>query len=388
MNINNHFSTQHRKFKKSTLQLLAGAMFLLLQSHANAADFTKRIIVTTGAEYDSNPSMVEKNQKPVWLYTLIPQLQLDANDEVNRWFLGATMLVQRPSNESVLTHREDPKLAMGWERTYESGLYGIKADYSESSARLTELKSTGVISNIDNTQKTKVLAATWQHDINPRWSVLTEGIYTDIMYSAPGVLGSYNLSEIRSKLTYANTEKLDTYAQLGYLHYSPDNKLIDNTDFYRLMLGANYQLKEGLTLGARGGVYNISGRQSDSGLEAGVNAGYIAERMNYKAELYRSLGAGGIGGFQKTDTLTLAWLYNISELGRVGADFGLNKSKADKEINVANVDYQQISVFYERSLDNHWQTRFTAAQRWIDTTDIHSRANVIGVTLTYDTLSF
>ena len=388
MNINNHFSTQHRKFKKSTLHLLVGTMFLLLLPHANAAEFTKQLIVTTGVDYDSNPNLAETNQEPVWIYTLAPQIKLGINDEVNRWFLDATMLVQRYSNEKVLINREDPRLTMGWDRTYSSGLFGIKANYEESSARLAELKSTGVFSNIENTQKAKELAAKWQHDISPRWSILTESAYRDISFSNPGSLDGYSLGEIGSKLSYATTERLDTYAQLGYSHFRSD-KIIDSTDLVRLMMGANYQIKDGFNLISRVGVNNLSGGQSRDDWEAGVKAEYTAERMYYMAELNRGeLVPTGVGGFQQTDSLKLGWLFNISERDQIGADYGLFKSKKDKDLNLDWLDYQQVGAFYGRSLSNNWRTRFSVAHKIIEYPGVQSHGNVIGVTLVYDTLSF
>ncbi len=366
--------------------LLAFSLPLLLQ-HANAADVSKRIIVTTGVEHDSNPGLSEDDRKPVWIYTLSPQLQLDANDGINRWFLDATLLVQRHSNEEVLADREDPKLSIGWDRLYESGFFGIKADYEEASSSIAELRTTGVISNIEATQKTKRLAAKWQHEIDPRWTVLTEGSYLDTIFSEAGTLGSYKVNEISSNLTYANTEKLNTYAKLGYAHYRPD-ALFDNTDLVRLLLGADYQIKDGFNLAAHAGVYNLSGQQSDIDWEGGIAAKYTAERMDYTAELSRALTPSGVGGFQKTDSFKLTWLFDVSERDRMGADYGLYKQKEDADINVDWLDYQQVGAFYERTLSSHWISRFTAVHKMLDLPGVDSHANVIGVALVYDSLSF
>jgi hypothetical protein len=388
LKIHHHFSTRQRKLRlKLVARLLMGLSLPLLLQHANAADVSKKIIVTSGVEYDSNPAMAQNNRKPVWTYTLVPRFLIDATDEVNRWFLDAALQVQKYSNDKVLGDREDPRLTIGWDHRYESGFFGIKADYQESSSRIAELKTTGVFSNKDATQKTKVLAANWQHAINPRWTVLTEGSYTDTVFSQSGDLGSYNVSDIGSKLTYAYTEKLDTSVKLGYAHFHPD-VFFDDTDLVRLVLGANYQINEGFNLAARAGVYNLSGQQSDTDWEAGIKAEYKAERMNYTAELNRELAASGAGGFQKTDSLKLTWLFDRSEYDRIGAEYGIYKYKEDAQINLTRVDSQQLGAFYERSLSNHWQSRFYVVHKELDSPQVDSRANVIGVSLAYDTLSF
>lgn len=389
MKIHHHFSTRQRKLirLKLVVRLLMGLSLSLLLQPANAADVSKKISVTAGVEHDSNPSLVEKNREPVWIYTLTPQLLLDATDEVNRWYLDATLLVQRYSNKKVLADREDPKLTIGWDRLYESGFFGIKADYQESSSRVAELKSTGVFSNKDATQTTKALAAKWQHEINPRWTALTEGRYIDTAFSEGGSLGSYKVNEISSNLTYANTEKLDTSVKLGYVHYRPD-QFFEDTDLVRLVLGANYQIKDGFTLAGHAGIYNLSGEQSDTDWEAGISAAYTAERMSYTAELNREVNPSGIGGFQKTDSFKIGWLFDISERDRMGADYGLSKQREFTELNPDWVDYQQVGAFYERSLSNQWRSRFYAVHKELDFPQVDSRANVIGVSLVYNTLSF
>ncbi|MGB7816909.1 MAG: hypothetical protein WBL28_11235 [Methylotenera sp.] len=405
METNQHFSTQHRKFKKTALRLMAGVTFVLLLPQVNAAEiakeaevakettsakeaaFTKEITVAAGVEHDSNPNMVKRNQEPVWIYTIAPQLHLGASNEANLWYLDAGLLVQRPSNEKVLTNREDPRLAVGWDRTYESGLFGIKADYLETSSRAAELKSTGVFSKADNTERIRILSARWLHAIDPRWSVLTEGAYNNITFSLPGSFQNYKLEDIRSKLSYANSEKLNTNIQLSYSHLRPDSNL-DNTSLVRLVMGADYQVNEGFKIAPRAGIYNLSGRQSDTDWEAGIKAEYTAERMNYRAEVSRDLTVSGVGGFQKSDSFILGWLFNINERDRLGAEYGLNKSKKDREVNLNSLDYQQVSAFYERNLSNYWKTRFSAAYKEQDVSGTRSQGNVIGVSLTYDTLSF
>lgn len=375
-------------FNKSASAILASLVLQAFIPNANAAVFSERAIVTTSVEYDSNPSLSANNEQPVWAYTIVPQLQIDATNELNRWYLDSALLVHRYSNDKVLVERQDPKISGGWTRTYESGTYGIKANYEESTSRNLELASTGVFVNKNGTQKNESIEALWQHAINARWSILNEGIYSKIKITNSGVLGSYDLSELRSTLTYANTEKLSTYSQLDYLHYRPES-ILDNTDFIRLNVGTNYQMTERFSYGVRGGLYKVSGNQSDSGWEAAVNGKYTPnEKTNYLMEVSRSLGAGGIGGFQKNDSLKLAWNYDLSDRNIMGADYSLNMSRKDNQINTNAINNQQISLFYDRKLSNHWQAHLSAAHKQIDVTSVNSQANVIGVALMYDTLSF
>ena len=363
-------------------------MFLTFIYDVNAAEFSTRAIVTTGTEYDSNPSLAENNKNPVWVYTITPQLQLDATSELSHWYLNSALLVQRFSNDKVLADRQDPKFIAGWIRTYESGTYGLKANYQEATSRNLELTSTGVFADKNGTQRTKSVEGMWEHSINERLSILNEAFYNIYKFDNAGGLASYDVSELRSTLTYLNTEKLNTYSQLGYLHYSPDS-VMESTEFVRFALGADYQLNERFNFGVRGGVYQVSGRQSESGWEAGLKAKYDPnDKTSYIAELARSLGAGGIGGFQKADSLKASWNYNLSDKNIMGVDYGLNKSHQDSQINIVAVDYQQFGIFYERILSNHWQARLSGSHKEVNTRDVNAQSNVIGVAFTYDTLGF
>lgn len=385
--INNYLPTRHQKYHKSALQLLAAVTFALLLPHVNAAEVTKKIMLKTGVDYDSNPSMADGKKDPVYIFSLVPQFQLDVNDEVNRWFLDTSLFVQRFSNEKILVNRTDPLIIVGWDRTYESGLFGIKAEYQESSARVTELKETGIFTNIDNTQKTKILAAKWQHAINPRWAVLTEGNYNDITYSVPGILNAYTLGEIRSQLSYANSEKLETFAQISFSQLRPDS-IIENTNLTRLLMGANYQVSQSLSLSPRAGIYSLNGRQSDTDWLAGIKAESTIERAIYSAELGRDLFASGVGGFRKADSLKVAWQFNASERDQIGVEYQLNKYKKDASIFVDRLKSQQIIAFYDRILTDHWKARLSAARKELDSPTTNSQGNVIGVSLVFDTLSF
>ncbi len=387
MKIKSQLPSWRRKYTKSVLQLVGGGALALLLPQVNAAEITKDIIINAGVVRDSNPDMAERAKKPVWIYSIVPQFQLGIADEANRWYLDAALLVQRHSNEKVLVDREDPRLTIGWDRTYESGAYGVKADYVESSAREDELKSTGVFTRTDNTEKLKMLSAKWLHTISPRWSVLTNGAYSDVTFSLPGSLQGYNLGDIRSKLTYAYTEKLDTSVELGYSQLRPE-KVFDDTEMVRLLMGADYQVNERFKLGAFAGVHDLSGRQSDTDWQAGIKAAYLLDRTSYVAELNRELAASGVGGFRKVDSFKVGWGYKVSEVDQLGADYSLYKTKKDREVNLNRIDYGQLNAFYERRLSRDWKTRLSAAFKEQDIPGARSHGNMIGVSLTYDTLSF
>ncbi len=354
--------------------------------------FSNKIMFTTSVAHDSNPALDDTNKKSTWIYSFIPQVLLNYIGETNSFYFDGALLIQRHSNEDILTDREDPRLSAGWDRTYESGLYGLYANYFETSSRGEEIRTAGVFTGIaddDNTQRVRVYGAKWQHVFAPRWSLLTNAEYTEEAFSGGSGANLIDFSSVgvRSKLNYEYTERLDTYLQAGFVQVRPDQTFRD-TDFTRLAIGADYQVSEALRVSSRAGMYNLSGRQSDSGLEAGIQARYDVGRMGYIAEINRELGLSAAAAFQKADTYRLGWTFDISELDRLNVNYTLVRFIEDDQANLEESDAQEISAFYDRVLGGKWRGQASVSFRESDRTEGRSHGNVVGVSLIYDGLSF
>jgi hypothetical protein len=356
----------------------------------SSAGFANKISFISSVDYDTNPALDNSRKRSVWIYTLIPQALLEYTGEVDRFYLDSAIVVQRPSNEEILPDRDDPRLTVGWTRTYESGNFGLNANYSQFLSRAQEIRTIGAFNNTldsENTQKTRSLGANWQHRFAQRWSVLTNADYTQDSFSGGvNLIGSKSYG-VRSKLNYEYTERLDTYAQIGYVQISPDSPLQD-TDLVRLAIGADYLISNALKGSFRAGQYHISGAQSETGWEAGAKLAYDTDRTGYSAELNRELGAaGGVGGFQKTDTFRLGWFYNISEIDNLSANYSLTKFKQDLQLGLPKQEIQQIDVSYTRMLISNWNARANMSYREFESGS-RNQGLLAGVSLIYGGLSF
>ncbi len=389
MKIKKQLPIRHPRYNKTVLHLLSGLTCILLLPQANAAEVTKRAMLTTGLIYDSNPAVSSIQKNPAWIFSLIPYFRVDVTSEVNQWFLDGSFDIERPSNQTVLINREDPTLNAGWNHTYETGSFGINANFTQGTTLNSQLTTTGQFTQNNNTQTTRELAANWQQTINSKWSALTNAVYDNVSFSisTPGGLASYKFGDIGSKLIYTNSEKLDTYVQLGYAQINP-NDTFESTDKVRLGGGADYNVNENLTLGANAEIYDLSGRQSYTSWDGGINAKYTLQRVSYSSALVRQIKVSPNGGFQKTDGLILGWAYARSELDQFGADYSFNKYIRDATIGLDGLDYQQLGAFYERSLSNHWKTRLSTTFRKIDSLGKSGNSEAVGVSLVYDTLKF
>jgi opacity protein-like surface antigen len=380
------FSTSRSNLSKAVkLQKAIAVSFMLISTAAHAVEIEKKIIVTSGIEHDSNPDMSVSNKDPVWLFTLLPQVQLDIKDDLSRWYVNAGLEILKYSNEKAVANQENPRLTAGWERAYESGTFGVRANYQENTARTEELNNTGTFNNFDNKQTTKLVGANWQHRFAPRWTVLTDAAYSDVKYSVAGALEDYTLATVKSKVSYENTEKLTTYVLGGYTKFEPDiNK---KTDLGRIAIGADYQLNESFTVSPFAGIYTMSGRQSDSDWEAGVKVDYNTPTLLYGASVARNVEDSGLG-FRVVDSVRLGVQYSITERDRVGADYGFSQFKKDTSLNVNKLDAQSLGVFYAKNISEHLIARVYLNHKELDFSNSNPKGNVIGFTFVFDTLSF
>ena len=380
------FSTSRSNLSKAVkLQKAIAVSFMLISTAAHAVEIEKKIIVTSGIEHDSNPDMSVSNKDPVWLFTLLPQVQLDIKDDLSRWYVNAGLEILKYSNEKAVANQENPRLTAGWERAYESGTFGVRANYQENTARTEELNNTGTFNNFDNKQTTKLVGANWQHRFAPRWTVLTDAAYSDVKYSVAGALEDYTLATVKSKVSYENTEKLTTYVLGGYTKFEPDiNK---KTDLGRIAIGADYQLNESFTVSPFAGIYTMSGRQSDSDWEAGVKVDYNTPTLLYGASVAHNVEDSGLG-FRVVDSVRLGVQYSITERDRVGADYGFSQFKKDTSLNVNKLDAQSLGVFYAKNISEHLIARVYLNHKELDFSNSNPKGNVIGFTFVFDTLSF
>jgi hypothetical protein len=72
----------------------------------------------------------------------------------------------------------------------------------------------------------------------------------------------------------------------------------------------------------------------------------------------------------------------------LGVDYVLSKSKRDAQVNLTPVDFLQIGGFYEFDFSDKFKTRFYATYKDQETDSTKSHGNLIGISLTYNTLSF
>ncbi len=374
-----------KSFSKNlfVLKFLVGLSVSIIAQQACAVELQKQVIIPLGVEYDTNPDMSGAIRYPVWRYTVAPRLVLNIDDGSNNWLVDGSMLLQRHSNDDVvLKHREDPNLTLGWKRAFEFNTFSVNANYSEASSRLTEFKTTGIIT-AEGTTRTKSIDGNWLHAFSDKLMLSVAGLHDDISYTGVA-LTNYTSSTLSPTLTYSLNEKVDPFVQLRYSHYNPDDVLIDSSNLVAGIVGVNVKATESFNWGVRGGLNDVSGAVSRTFWTGGVTGDYTTTKTRTIVELARTIGAAGIGGFLESDNLKVGWVYDVSQANRAGADLAWHKSKAADKYEA-----RQFGGWYEHDLNKHWLARLSVIRResqFVGGAD--AAANIVGVTAVFNSLNF
>ncbi|MGE8063656.1 hypothetical protein [Pseudomonas sp. NPDC089569] len=346
---------------------------------AYAATWQSSVAVPTTVEHDSNPLLIDNNNKRAVTRTIIaPDFSLVGTSDRDQLRVGLGVNVVRSSDTSVVRDREDPKLLLGWQRDTEKGAYGLTASYVESSTLSSAVQQTGVIAP-DGTQKQYTLGGNWRTALTERSTLVNETEYTDVKYDINTLTGYDELSN-RTSWNYAWNEKTELFTRFSARRYEPESGSgLSSSNSYTPTTGLNYKFSEQLEGSMYVGVNQVSGSNSNPTGQGGFNLHYAGERFDTTFDASRSTIANGDGGFVENDNVRGTWSYSLTELTRTGIDTSWQKTKGRTPSTL-----RDFNTWISRELSPFWVARlsFTYKQRQQDNLPDAS-ANIVGLTLTY-----
>lgn len=369
----------YSQLKLKNLSKLLAIGLVICSSPVNAAIVLQKISVLTGVEYESNPTFTSSNQRSVLRATALPTYTASLVDEKNRWFTTAGLSVQRSSDSAVSESRQDPNLVVGWEHEYDKGTFNISADYSKTSSRLNEFSTNGVIDQ-DGSATTKSISANWSRSLTERLNLSAAGQYSQINYARSG-FSNYKSKSLNSSLTYEWNERVNTFAQIGISELNSELNSTQSRFSKSLLVGTTVMLNPTLNMSANAGINHRQG--SGAGLVANLSMSYLAERYNLQGSLSRNVTPSGIGEFQQTNNLNVRYVYELSEISRVGSDFALSNNGSTAGNNTL-----QIGGWYAKDLSDSMQFRINLNRKQLTNAIQSASSNIIGISLSYNTPNF
>src|SRR5687768_10408681 len=102
---------------KCVCMLLASVC--VIPSAAQAAGWQRDLSISSTAEYDSNPGLEVTDRESVWRARLVPGVALTRIDGADEVRADARMRIERSTDSSRSSDRNDPSVSLGWRHATE-----------------------------------------------------------------------------------------------------------------------------------------------------------------------------------------------------------------------------------------------------------------------------
>lgn len=352
---------------------------LLCSMHAEALVFLHQASASVGTTYDDNPTMSSNNQQSIMRYSFNPKYKVTAVNDLDSWYAGTSLNIQRSSDKKISIDREDPSFNFGWQRALEKGGFGLTGSYSKASTRVTEIDETGRVLK-DGNSITKSIAANWSHLLTEKLGTSLGVQYLRKNFSVGNFTG-YTSKSLNSGLSYQLTEKISPFAQVSWTDYESEGLTSTNRKSQNYSVGANFISSPRFNYVLSTGVSHVE--NTGNGRIYSANATYLGDRYTLKAGLGRSVSPSSLGGFQESDNLSVGYGYELSEISNFGADLSWRRNNS-----LNDSESRSASGFYSRDLSEYWQMRLSAKHRTLKTSSNSAQGNSVGITFTYNIPEF
>lgn len=377
--------------KVNTQILLASTLLFSIPAHALI--ILQQASLPMNVDYDSNLNLSSQKQG-VWRYSIVPKYSVALVDEKNKFFSDLALTLQRSSDKKQSVDRKDPSLKFGWQRQLEKGDFSITAGYDKRSSRFAQF-NTNALLDVDGTSVNKSLVASYSHALSARLKYSLGASYSKTAYTSSSFIGSTSKT-INGTVTYDYNELMSPFVQFSFTDFKPDGNLSQPSTSKNFSIGSSIMLAPRWTFSPSVGINSTStsgtnnsgnfgsnGSSAGSGWIANTSLNYVSEKSTILATLARSVVPGGLGSLQKTDSFSLGYSRDLSEISRAGVNFNLSKSQSN-----LNSETTQFYGFYSRDLSQDWQLRLNAGHRSQKQNAFSASNNNIGISLIYNIPQF
>lgn len=361
-----------------TTTVATAIMMLPLPDLALASNWQSSLLIPTTVEYDSNPLLLNSDEKGVMRTLIEPHYTLLGTFERDQLTLGLGVNVLRSSDRSVQDNREDPDLNLGWRREFERGHFGLNARYLETSTLSGNVLDAAVVTT-DGTQKLSTLSADWAYAVSARHTLANETRYWHATYDVATLTG-YDEWDNTSTWTYAWSERTEVYGDFRLRRYEPrQTDSASASSSYTPGVGVKYQFSEVLTGFVHLGINRVTGSEGGQRGEGGLALDYQGPRAEAGVSAERTTLASSEGGFAQVDLLRGTWSYAVSERDRVGLDLQWQDSKGQSPNTL-----HTYAAWASRQLSPAWDLRLSLMhKRREQDSAADAVATIVGLSLTY-----
>jgi len=354
------------------------SLIVLLPINSFALTLQQSLTLPLSLEYESNPRLSSNNQQSARRTTLIPAYTLMATQGNDQFSIDLGLNIERSSNQSASADREDPSVGLGWSHTYETGQYGLTANFSEQSTRISEFDDTGLSTN-DNTRQSSSIGGNWSTALSDRYTFTLNGNVTKAEFdNTTASLNDFKNKNVNAQLGYSVNEQIESYVRVAFSRFEPATGNKSNTR--SIVLGADWDMSEQLSVNGNLGI-NKTG--SDSGWQAMLDANYMTARTQTQFGLSRSRSPSSAGIINESNQLSAAWSYDLSEKESVGVSFNYQENLSANESET-----MRLSASYTRALAPEWDFSVSAQHRNRNDATSDVSSNTLTATIIYKLSDF
>ena len=346
-----------------------------------AATWEQSLSLPLSVDYESNPRLSETNKQSVRRTQLTPDYSLTATDGNDQFFTKLRLRIERSSDTSISSDREDPSIDLGWKHEHETGQFGLTAHFDKQSTRLSELEDTGQISN-DNTRKSRSLSANWGNALSERYSLNLDANITKVSFDNAGSgLNDYRNKSVSAQLGYSLNEQTETFARLSFSRFEPVSTGTTNTK--SLDVGATWTISERFNLSGSVGINDTSGASNESGWQAMLDMSYITARTRSSLGISRTRAPSSAGVVNESNQLRAGWTYNLSERNDIGVDLNWREN-----LSTNTSQTLRLGANFTHQLSPAWDLRVSAQRLNRDDDISDASSNTVTATLVYKLTDF
>jgi hypothetical protein len=331
-------------------------------------------------EYDSNPNMIPAYQVGIWRAMIVPSYRLNRTGDANSVNAGASLNIERSSNQALSQDRNDPSVFLDGRQQSDAGEFGLSAKYAEVSTRISEFDNAGPFM-ADSTRASHTISGSWNKALTERSTLSADGSYQGVYYSG-GPYVNYANQTVGMAFNYAWSEQISSFLRLSNNKYvpasgAPSSRLASET------LGLNWKVADSLEGSFQAGRNRLDNGQASR--QGSVEVKYAGDRTGLAFNASRQITPTGYGGFVATDQANGNWSYALSERSTTGMDLWWRKSHYVSNM----ITDSRAGVWIQRELSSRWIMRMNYLRKLSEQSGLGiASSNILGIAFTYTHADF
>lgn len=371
--------------------MMLAMIFFICTVKNTVAEIRQTFTLPLTYEYESNPNFTASDEQSINRIVLVPAYALLINQAAEEWLANASLRVERSSDQTISQDRNDPSLTLGWRHNYETGQFGITSLLNDQSTRVTEFTTSGQQVSGDNTQKNRSVSVNWLNNLSDRTSLTLTGMAMNVTFEGGDITEfvNYRNESSNARLSYTLNEKTETFTQISYSRFIPENTSRLHSDTKGFNLGLTWNVNEKFNMTISAGTNETTSESeiqsaiTEKSTQAMLDMQYSTLRTNSQLTLSRHQSPSSAGILNEIEQVVANWRYNLSDRDNIALNFDWLQN-----LTLGNRQRKSITANYAKELSLSWDFNISATHRNIDDNLTNVSSNSVMASVIYNLTDF